>query len=162
MKKILLLPILTCLLLAGCATSTSTNSTGTTTTITTIQPAALGLIQAGSEVATGAVLDFAITDPTEKTKVANEMYSAANAIYSLSTGTLPSVAQFQAGILAFGGSTTDANYATFTTSLTALYSAYYTKYNTGNVSNANQILASLAAGIQSATSTYITVTPVTN
>lgn len=162
MKKylsLLLIPLLSCLLLVGCATSTSTTPTGTTVTTTTITPEALALIQSGASIATGAVLDFAVTDPTQRAKLANEMYSAANAIYSLSTGKLPTVAQFQSAILAFGGSQKDANYATFTTSVTALYSTYYTKYNTGNVSNANQVLASLAAGIQSSTVSYVSITP---
>lgn len=162
MKKILSLVFsltLTCLFLAGCATTTSTNSTGITTTVTTISPNGLALIQSGASIATGAVLDFAVTDPIARTKLANQMYAAAKAIYSLSTGNLPSVNDFQSAILAFGGNATDANYATFTTSITSLYSIYYTKYNTGNISNANQILASLAAGIESSTQTYVTTTP---
>lgn len=134
----------------GCATTGGTTGT-------TIDPTALALIDSGASIATGAVLDFAVTDPTQRAKLANEMYAAANAIYSLSTGILPTVAQFQAAILAFGGSQTDANYATFTTSITGLYSTYYAKYNTGNVSNASQVLASLADGIQTATKSYVTV-----
>lgn len=163
MKKyltFLLTPILTCLFLTSCATTISTDPNGATTQVTVITPVALNLIEVGSSVAAGGVLNFAITDSTERIKVANQMYSAANAIYSLSTGTLPTVDQFKQTILAFGGSDKDANYATFTSSLTSLYSNYYTQYNKGNISNANQILASLAKGIQDATQSYVIVTPI--
>ena len=55
-------------------------------------------------MATGAVLDFAVKQSGTRTRLANEMYAAASAVYSLSGGTFPTPAQFQANILAFGGS----------------------------------------------------------
>jgi hypothetical protein len=162
------------LALAGCGTNTppaptpaplpSTNAAPVV--VVTPQPISttdLALIQTGAEVASGAVLNFAVNNPTSRTKLANEMYSAANAIYSLSTGTLPTPAQFSSTILAFGGSQADANYSSFTTGIAGLYAAYYAKYNTGNTSNATAVLAALAAGIQSATQSYVTTpTPSTS
>jgi hypothetical protein len=155
--------------LTGCAPTVattppapSTNSTNGTVTPTPPAPPQpisttdLALIQTGAEVASGAVLDFAVKDPTSRSALANKMYSAANAIYSLSTGTLPTPAQFSSTILAFGGSQTDANYSTFTSGIAGLYAAYYAKYNTGNTSNATAVLAALAAGIQAATQSYVT------
>jgi hypothetical protein len=154
--------------LTGCAPTVattppapSTNSTNGTVTPTPPAPPQpisttdLALIQTGAEVASGAVLDFAVKDPTSRSALANKMYSAANAIYSLSTGTLPTPAQFSSTILAFGGSQTDANYSTFTSGIAGLYAAYYAKYNTGNTSNATAVLAALAAGIQAATQSYV-------
>ena len=119
----------------------------------------LPLIEVGSSAATGAVLDFAVTDPAERTALANKIYSAANAIYSLLVaGTVPTVDQLQGAVLAFGGNQTDANYAKFATSLSGIYSAYYPKIQ-GNSKAALQILGALAAGAQDATKSYVSTPP---
>ncbi len=70
-------------------------------------------MRTGAAVATGAVLDFAVTQSSTRTRLANEMYAAASAVYSLTGGTFPTPAQFSANILAFGGTQADANYAQF-------------------------------------------------
>jgi hypothetical protein len=108
--------------LTGCGTTGGNSSTepAASATATTID-AALPLVRTGAAVATGAVLDFAVKQSGTRTWLANEMYAAANAVYSLSGGAFPSPAQFQSNIVAFGGSQTDASYAQFSTAIAGLY-----------------------------------------
>jgi hypothetical protein len=121
--------------------------------------AALPLIRTGASVATGAVLNFAVKQSGTRTRLANEMYAAANAVYSLSGGTFPTPAQFESNILVFGGSQADANYAQFATTISALYSSYYAKLVTGDAKTATDALNAIAGGIEDATQAYVT-TPV--
>jgi len=118
--------------------------------------AALPLIRTGASVATGAVLDFAVKQSSTRTRLANEMYAAANAVYSLSGGTFPAPAQFESSILAFGGSQSDASYAQFSTAIAALYAAYYPKLVTGDTKTATDLLNAIAGGIEDATQAYVT------
>ena len=118
---------------------------------------ALPLVRTGAAVATGAVLDFAVTQSSTRTRLANEMYSAANAVYSLTGGTFPTPAQFSSNIVAFGGSQTDANYAQFAAAIGALYAAYYPKLDTGDTKTATDLLNAIAGGIEDATASYVSV-----
>jgi hypothetical protein len=150
--------------LAGCGTTgTSSSSTATTAatggTASALIESALPVIRIGASVATGAVLDFAVKSSSTRTQLANEMYSAANAVYSLSGGSFPTAAQFESSILAFGGSQTDAEYAQFATAISSLYSAYYPKLATGDAKTASDLLNAIAGGIEDATAAYVT-TPV--
>jgi len=151
------------LALTACGTTSTSSTAGTAaastatslTTSATIE-AALPLVRTGAAVATGAVLDFAVTQSSTRTRLANEMYAAANAVYSLSDGTFPTPAQFQSGIVAFGGSQTDAGYAQFSTAIAGLYAAYYPKLATGDTKTATDLLNALAGGIEDATAAYVT------
>jgi hypothetical protein len=87
------------------------------------------------------------------------MYSAANAVYSLTGGTFPTPAQFSASILAFGGSQADANYAQFAAAIGALYTAYYPKLDTGDTKTVTDLLNAIAGGIADATASYVNVAP---
>jgi hypothetical protein len=133
-------------------TSTSTATSGSTAAV----EAALPLVRTGAAVATGAVLDFAVKQTGTRTRLANEMYAAASAVYALSGGSFPTPAQFQANVLAFGGSQTDAGYAQFTGAIGALYAAYYPKLVTGDTKTASDLLNALAGGIEDATQAYVT------
>ena len=145
---------------ATTATPSATNAPATMATATTATiEAALPLIRTGASVATGGVLNFAVTQSGTRTRLANEMYSAASAIYSLSGGTFPTPAQLQSSILAFGGSQADANYAQFASVIGAFYAAYYPKAVTGNAKTASDLLNAIAGGIEDATQAYVT-TPV--
>jgi hypothetical protein len=149
--------------LAACATSTPAgSSSGTTTTspVSTVIEAALPLIRTGAAVATGAVLDFTVQQSSTRTRLADEMYAAASAVYSLSGGTFPTPTQLQGTIAAFGGSQTDANYAQFSTAIASLYAAYYPKLITGDAKTAGDLLNAVAAGIEDATQSYV-MTPTT-
>jgi hypothetical protein len=156
------------LTLAACATSTPADSTtgsspGATTTTSpasTVIEAALPLIRTGAAVATGAVLDFTVQQSSTRTRLANEMYAAASAVYSLSGGTFPTPTQLQGTIAAFGGSQTDAGYAQFSTAIASLYAAYYPKLITGDAKTAGDLLNAVAAGIEDATQSYV-MTPAT-
>jgi hypothetical protein len=143
---------------SGTATATATNGTSTATNAI---EAALPLIRTGAAVATGAVLDFAVEQSSTRTRLANEMYAAASSVYSLTGGTFPTPAQFQANILAFGGSQTDANYAQFSTAIASLYGAYYPKLVTGDSKTATDLLNAIAGGIEDATASYVTTPAVT-
>ena len=144
--------------LAACASSPSGTSTTPATSSAAIE-SALPLVRTGAAVATGAVLDFAVTQSGTRTRLANEMYSAANAVYSLTGGTFPTPAQFSANILAFGGSQADANYAQFAAAIGALYAAYYPKLDTGDTKTATDLLNAIAGGIEDATASYVNVAP---
>jgi hypothetical protein len=135
--------------------SAATTSAAGVTASATIE-AALPLVRTGAAVATGAVLDFAVQQSGTRTRLANEMYAAANAVYSLSGGTFPAPAQFESSILAFGGSQADANYAQFSTAIAALYAAYYPKLATGDAKTAADLLNAIAGGIEDATQAYVT------
>jgi hypothetical protein len=153
------------LTLAACATSTpvgesSGTTTTTTSTVSTVIEAALPLIRTGAAVATGAVLDFTVQQSSTRTRLANEMYAAASAVYSLSGGAFPTPTQLQGTIAAFGGSQTDANYAQFSTAIASLYAAYYPKLITGDAKTAGDLLNAVAAGIEDATQSYV-MTPAT-
>jgi hypothetical protein len=144
--------------LTACASSPS----GTTTTpagSSTAIESALPLVRTGAAVATGAVLNFAVSQSGTRTRLANEMYSAANAVYSLTGGTFPTPAQFSASILAFGGSQADANYAQFAAAIGALYTAYYPKLDTGDTKTVTDLLNAIAGGIEDATASYVNVAP---
>jgi hypothetical protein len=155
-------------LLMGCgATSVPISPVGTpaattTSTASTAIEAALPLVRTGAAVATGAVLDFAVSQPSTRTKLANEMYASASAIYSMTgTGTFPTVAQFQANILAYGGSQADANYAQYSAAVAALYASYYpTLIAHPNIKTATDLLNAIAGGIEDATQSYVTTQPV--
>jgi hypothetical protein len=136
-------------------TAAATSSTGETTASAVIE-AALPLIRTGASVATGAVLDFAVQQSSTRTRLANEMYAAASAVYSLSGGAFPAPAQFEASILAFGGSQTDASYAQFSTAIAGLYASYYPKLVTGDTKTAGDLLNAIAGGIEDATASYVT------
>jgi hypothetical protein len=152
------------LTLAACSTTggstaagSSTTAAPTTGTASALIEAALPLIRTGASVATGAVLDFAVQQSSTRTRLANEMYAAASAVYSLSGGTFPTTAQFQANILAFGGSQTDASYAQFATAISSLYASYYPKLASGDAKTATDLLNAIAGGIEDATAAYVTV-----
>jgi hypothetical protein len=152
------------LALAGCSNLPSA-SPATNTAATSAFDAAsaiessLPLIRTGAAVATGGILNFAVKQSSTRTRLANEMYSAANAVYSLSGGTFPTPAQFQSSILAFGGSQADANYAQFSTGIAGLYAAYYPKIINGDTKTATDLLNAIAGGIEDATQSYVT-TPI--
>jgi hypothetical protein len=138
------------------ASASSSTSTATVSVTSAFIEASLPVIQTGASVATGAVLDFAVKSSSTRTTLANEMYAAANAVYSLSGGTFPTAAQFQASILAFGGTQTDVSYAQFATSIASLYAVYYPKLVTGNAKTASDLLNAIAGGIENATAAYVT------
>ena len=149
---------------ASSTTGTAAGTTSPGTTTSTASPAdgieaALPLIRTGASVATGAVLDFAVKQSSTRTRLANEMYAAAKAVYSLSGGAFPAPAQFESSILAFGGSQTDASYAQFSSAIAGLYAAYYPKLITGDGRTASDLLNAIAGGIEDATQAYVT-TPV--
>ena len=153
---------LTCLMLSltACGT-TGPGASPTSGTAAAVSPAdgieaALPLVRTGASVATGAVLDFAVKQSSTRTRLANEMYAAANAVYSLSGGTFPAPGQFQTSILAFGGSQADAGYAQFSTAIAGLYAAYYPKLVTGDTKTATDLLNAIAGGIEDATASYVT------
>lgn len=161
MKTFFHLFLISCLLLTGCSTATppSTTSSPDPSPIP-VSTTTLALIQTSSTVATGAILDFAVTQPATRTRLANEIYSSANFLYTATGGTLPTVAQFQAGLTSYGLSTSDASYAKYTTALTALYATYYAKYVNGSVtaSNLSAIINAIAQGAETAAQAYATVT----
>jgi hypothetical protein len=153
--------------LAACATSPSAGAaagsasgTASTSTASAIIEAALPLIRTGAAVATGAVLDFTVQQSGTRTRLANEMYAAASAVYSLSGGSFPTPTQLQGTIAAFGGSQADANYAQFSAAIASLYAAYYPKLVTGDAKTAGDVLNAVAGGIEDATQSYVT-TPAT-
>ena len=152
--------------LTACGTTASSTGSATTTTVASsgtasnLIEAALPLIRTGASVATGAVLDFAVKQSSSRTRLANEMYSAANAVYSLSSGTFPTASQFQSSVLAFGGSQADASYAQFATAISSLYSAYFPKLASGDSKTMADLLNAIAGGIEDATAAYVS-TPVT-
>jgi len=163
MKKTILRAALSCLILGltACGTTGGTSSTGAVATASATIEAALPLVRTGAAVATGAVLDFAVKQSATRTRLANEMYAAANAVYALSGGTFPSPAQFESNIVTFGGSQADANYAQFSTAIAGLYAAYYPKLVTGDTKTATDLLNAIAGGIEDATASYVTTpTPV--
>jgi hypothetical protein len=150
--------ILTFTACASASSGTTTPAAPTASGSTAIE-AALPLVRTGAAVATGAVLDFAVTQNHTRTRLANEMYAAANAVYSLTGGTFPTPAQFSANILAFGGTQADANYAQFASAIGALYAAYYPKLVTGDTKTATDLLNAIAGGIEDATASYVNVVP---
>jgi hypothetical protein len=145
------------LALPACATAPlGTTTPGTPTSTSANVEAALPLVRTGSAVASGAVLNFAVKQSGTRMRLANEMYAAASAVYSLSGGTFPTPAQFQSTIVAFGGSQADAEYAQFASAIDALYAAYYPKLATGDAKTASDLLNAIAGGIEDATASYVT------
>ena len=153
------------LALAGCGTPSSSTTTSPAPTsggaTSGLIESSLPLIRIGASVATGAVLDFAVQQSSTRTRLANEMYAAASAVYSLSGGTFPTATQFQSSIVAFGGSQADASYAQFAGAISGLYAAYYPKLATGDAKTATDLLNAIAGGIEDATASYVTA-PVSN
>jgi hypothetical protein len=137
---------LTCLILGLTACGTTGTIPPTSSTPSATIEAALPFIRTGAAVATGAVLDFAVKQSGTRTRLANEMYAAANAVYALSGGTFPAPAQFESSILAFGGTQKDASYAQFSTAIAGLYAAYYPKLAAGDTKTATDLLNAIQAG----------------
>jgi hypothetical protein len=153
--------------LTACATTdapsgTSLPATTPVSASSAALEASLPLVRTGAAVATGAVLDFAVKQTGTRSRLANEMYAAASAVYALSGGSFPTPAQFQANILAFGGTQADANYAQFSTAIAALYAAYYPKIVTGDTKTATDLLNAIAGGIEDATASYVEVSVATS
>jgi hypothetical protein len=150
--------------LAGCATAPSTAAASSTaagsSTASALIEAALPIIRTGAAVAAGAVLDFTVQQASTRTRLANEMYAAASAVYSLSGGTFPTPAQLESTVTSFGGSQADASYAQFSSAIASLYAAWYPKLATGNAKTASDLLNAVAGGIEDATQSYVT-TPAT-
>jgi hypothetical protein len=157
--------------LMACATSPSTSGTttptsaaGTTSTAvnaaSAVIEAALPLIRTGAAVATGAVLDFTVQQGATRSRLANEMYAAASAVYSLSGGSFPTPTQLEGTITTFGGSAADASYAQFSSAIGSLYAAWYPKLASGDAKTASDLLNAVAGGIEDATQSYVS-TPVT-
>src|SRR5579871_4841966 len=169
MKNLFLFPVsgrlvltaATALALAACASSSSTapatgaSGSGVSATVTSAIEAALPLIRTGAAVATGAVLDFTVQQSSTRTRLADEMYGAASAVYSLTAGSFPTPAQLQGTITAFGGSSTDASYAQFSSAIAALYAAWYPKIASGDAKTASDVLGAVAGGIEDATQSYV-------
>lgn len=170
MKKLLFLPLL---MFSGCShtvtssplpdpsgigTNVVTSPAAPTTNATTAIEASLPLIRTGAAVATGAVLNFAVQNPASRTKLANEMYAAASAAFSLSSGSFPTPLQFQQNIQAFDGNSNDLAYAQFSTAIAGLYSSYYSKLVTGDKKTAADVLNAIAWGIEDATQSYNSIT----
>ncbi len=151
----------------GCASTAAATAPGSSTAtatpgvIASAIEAALPLVRTAAAVASGAVLDFTVQQTSTRTRLANEMYSAASAIYSLSGGTFPTPAQVQSTVLSFGGSATDAAYARFASAVSSLYSAYYAKLAAGDAKTAVDLLNAIAGGIEDATASYVTPAPTT-
>ncbi len=147
--------------LTACGTTTSGSSVASSPGAATSAgvEAALPVVRTAAAVATGGVLDFAVKSSATRMQLANEMYTAASAIYSLTGGSFPTPAQFQASIVAFGGSQAEANYTQFAVVIGAVYAAYYPKLATGDVKTAADLLNAIAGGIEDATQAYVT-TPV--
>jgi hypothetical protein len=162
----------TALSLMACATSPSASGTAASSAgggsssaagsaASAVIEAALPLIRTGAAVATGAVLDFTVQQSSTRTRLANEMYTAASAVYSLSGGSFPSPTQLQGTITAFGGSAADASYAQFTSAIASLYAAWYPKLASGDAKTASDLLNAVAGGIEDATQSYVTTPAVT-
>ncbi len=143
----------------GCATAPAVGDAGSSPPAPTASAAiesALPLIRTGAAVATGAVLDFSVKQASTRTRLANEMHAAADAVYSLSGGSFPSPGQLETTITTFGGSETDASYAQFSLAIASLYAAWYPKLATGDAKTASDLLNAVAGGIEDATQSYVT------
>jgi hypothetical protein len=157
--------------LTGCGTVVSSSTGGAlpspsgastpsgSPAVGSIIESALPLIRTGAAVATGAVLDFAVQQSSTRSRLANEMYASANAVYSLTGGTFPTPSQFTSTLTAYGQAG-DAQYAQYTSALSALYAAYFPKLQTGDTKTATDLLNAIAGGIEDATASYVT-TPTT-
>lgn len=146
----LLLAAFSLIALFGCATTSTTSVPGST-----ISSTDLALITTGATIATGAVLQYAEPNPSQRSTLANEIYSSANAANSLTTGTIPTSAQINAAVLSFAGSNPVAAYTQYASSLSALYQSYFSRIS-GNSANAIAILEAIAKGAQIGAQAYIT------
>jgi hypothetical protein len=126
----------------------------TPVTVSTISDADLNIIQGAATVATGAVLQFLETTPSSRSDLANQIYASANALYSLSTGVVPSGDQINATILSFSSSNPVANYTQYAAALSGIYAAELAKFGP-NSKNAIAILGAIAQGAQNGAKVYV-------
>lgn len=163
MKKLLLIAAL---VLSGCANNNPPPTPTPTPQPSPAQPVStitLALIQTGATVATGAVLNYAESNASSRTTLANQIYASANALYQL-TGPNASIvtpAQLNTVLSSYsvGGV---SQYTQYVSALQGLYSTYYAKYVTnGSVSaqNASNILNALAAGAEAGAQSYVITPP---
>lgn len=153
--------------LSGCSTTNqgSTTLSGDTNVVSIpsqpISTINLSLIQAGATVATGAVLQFAEKDSAKRTLKANQLYSSASALYTMTgpSAALATPEQFSSLLTSFGLSQQIAGYASYTASLSSIYASYYQKFTQGSITkqNLSAIVNALAQGVQSGAATYISV-----
>jgi hypothetical protein len=119
------------------------------------------LIQTGSTLATGAVLNFAVSQPSSRTQLANQIYASASALYQISGGN-PLTPAALTNLLNSYSVNGAAQYTQYVTAIDALYSTYYAEYVTGgssNVQNFAAIVNALAEGAETAASAYSTIPP---
>lgn len=140
--------ILICILgfnLIGCDTLNSTSQSSNETVVDPVV-AYLPLIQAGSQIATGSLLQFSIKDEQKRILLANQIYASAKALDALTTGKCPSVEEVTAVLNAYNVDPSITEYATYVSSISSLYAKYYTLYVQGNGLYAAEVLNALAKG----------------
>ncbi len=116
-------------------------------------------LQAAATTATGGYL-LTVSNPAARTTSANRIWSAANGIDSLASGTLPTPDALKAAILAWGGSNTDASYADFAGTVIDSYQPIYQNIVSGGGATAQDAVAlveAVAAGARAGAAQYATV-----
>lgn len=147
--------------LIGCATDSPTPSPNPSPTPTTgISSTVLALIQTAATIATGAVLNFAVSQASSRTQLANQIYASAKALYEASGGTALTPTDLNTLLQSYsvGGV---SQYTQYVSAVEGLYNSYYAKYVMGGstgVQNFAAIANAIAAGAEAGASTYETVT----
>ena len=148
---------------AAAGSSTLPTASGTNTVASPAVPsqtdstieASLPLIRTGAAVVTGGILDFAVQQPATRTKLANEIYASANAVYTLTGGQFVTPTQLS-NTLASYGQPGDAQYTQYVTALNGLYASYFAKIPAGDAKTATDVLNAIAGGIEDAAQSYVT------
>ncbi|HEY4360326.1 MAG TPA: hypothetical protein VGN17_05135 [Bryobacteraceae bacterium] len=155
MKWFNILLVLICVALIGCK-STVPTAPAVPASADPVAPY-LGTITTGAHIATGVFLQFGVNDAAERTLLANQIYSAASGVYSLTDGKVPTPEQVAEAVASFHWTGNVGIYAQFSGTIAEIYSAYYPQI-VGNPKYAIEVLSALAQGCEQAASAYSTVT----
>ncbi len=105
----------------------------------------LPMITSGTELASGAVLQFAVKDTATRQEIANQMYGVAQAVRTLSGGQVPTVAQFKSTILSF--TPKYPHWVDLSASLSSVYASNFSRIQ-GDPKLALEVLEAIAQGVE--------------
>lgn len=146
----LVLPFMVC-----CASDGSFATGSKDVDLVVTQDRVVPLVETLSTIACGEVLKSAVTDPKERTKLAEQIKAVANGTYKLSDGQVPTPDDFHKYVVAFGGTEKTAQYMSYASYLKSIYAGYYPQIK-AEPKLAIAILGAIARGADNGATAYAT------
>jgi hypothetical protein len=140
----------------GCASSGRVAVEGEPVDVAVTVEKSIPYLQISATLAAGSILRFDIKDPEKRSKLANKIWAASKATWTLTNGDIPTPDEFRVYVLAFEGEETTAEYLALVSQLSAIYKTAF-PHLTGNPELAAKVLGALAQGAANGAEAYVTV-----